>query len=53
MEKTFWDNPYQTELITCVEKIDAEWLLFHKTIVFSFSGGQESDHGILSTRFQL
>lgn len=43
MRKVFWDNPYQTSLITTVSSVNHDRILFDETIVFSFSGGQESD----------
>jgi len=43
MHKTFWDNPYQQSLHTIVESISGDEVLFKETIIYSFSGGQESD----------
>lgn len=43
MRKVFWDNPYQTSLITTVSSVDQNRISFVETIAFSFSGGQESD----------
>jgi Ser-tRNA(Ala) deacylase AlaX len=43
MQKLFWSNPYQCNLITCVSSVENNRLLFNETIAFSFSGGQESD----------
>jgi Ser-tRNA(Ala) deacylase AlaX len=43
MQKVFWDDPYKKTLITSVSEVNGERLLFEETIVFSFSGGQESD----------
>ncbi len=43
MQKIFWDNPYQSSLITHVSSVDGNRILFAETIAFSFSGGQESD----------
>ncbi|WP_367608153.1 alanyl-tRNA editing protein [Legionella sp. W05-934-2] len=43
MQKLFWDNPYQSQLQTCVVSVDNNRVLFAETIAFSFSGGQESD----------
>ncbi|MFZ4115484.1 MAG: alanine--tRNA ligase-related protein [Chthoniobacterales bacterium] len=45
MEKVFWENPYQTSLITKVAKVCGNTILLDETIAFSFSGGQESDTG--------
>lgn len=43
MQKIFWDNPYQQNLITKVATVNGNQLLFEETIAYSFSGGQESD----------
>lgn len=43
MKKVFWDNPYQCKLTTSVASVSGNRILFEETIVFSFSGGQESD----------
>lgn len=43
MKKIFWDKPYQTSLRTSVVSVCQNRFLFEETIVFSFSGGQESD----------
>lgn len=45
--KTFWDNPYLTELEAIVTSVDGDYITLDKTIVFAFSGGQESDHGTI------
>ncbi|HSW93034.1 MAG TPA: hypothetical protein VLJ15_01615 [Gammaproteobacteria bacterium] len=43
MQKVFWDNPYQTHLITHVSSVNGNCILFDETIAFSFFVGQESD----------
>lgn len=43
MQKVFWDDPYQSNLMTHVSSVDGNKIVFAETIVFSFSGGQESD----------
>lgn len=43
MRKVFWDNPYQDTLITQIISVENNQVLFEETIVYSFSGGQESD----------
>lgn len=48
MQKVFWDNPYQTELTTQIAHIDGNRVLLEKTIIFSFSGGQESDKATIN-----
>lgn len=42
MRKVFWDNPYQQSLITKVVSVNGN------QIVFSFSGGQESDKATIN-----
>lgn len=48
MRKVFWDNPYQDKLTTKVLSVDGNRILFEETIVFSFSGGQESDKAYIN-----
>lgn len=48
MRKVFWDNPYQTKLITRVSSIVSNRILLAETIAFSFSGGQESDKAYIN-----
>ncbi|MFM8454064.1 MAG: alanyl-tRNA editing protein [Gammaproteobacteria bacterium] len=48
MQKIFWDNPYQTELNTKVISVEKEKILFEETIIYSFSGGQESDRAFIN-----
>lgn len=48
MRKIFWDNPYQRNLMTHVLSVTGNRLLFDETIVFSFSGGQESDKAYIN-----
>lgn len=43
MRKVFWDNPYQHTLKTRIASVDGNQILLQETIIFSFSGGQESD----------
>lgn len=58
MRKVFWENPYQDTLDTTVVYLNKNEALFNETIVFSFSGGQESDKAtvngiqILSSRIE-
>ncbi len=46
--RTFWDDPYQTELDTTVASVDGDWVTLKETIFFAFSGGQESDQGTIN-----
>jgi len=48
MRKAFWDNPYQSNLITHVSSVNDNRILFDETIAFSFSGGQESDRAYIN-----
>ena len=48
MQKVFWDNPYQTTLITKITSVNDNRLLLEETIAFSFSGGQESDSAFIN-----
>jgi alanyl-tRNA synthetase len=45
VKKVFWENPYQTELITRVNSVQGNIITLFETIVFAFSGGQQSDDG--------
>lgn len=48
MIKVFWDNPYQCTLKTKVVSVNRDWLVFEKTIAYSFAGGQESDKAFIN-----
>ncbi|MBP6985220.1 MAG: alanyl-tRNA editing protein [Alphaproteobacteria bacterium] len=48
MRKVFWDDPYQHTLNTQVVEVNDCEVLFAETIVFSFSGGQESDKAFIN-----
>lgn len=48
MRKIFWDDPYQQTLNTHVVEVNGCEVLFAATIVFSFSGGQESDKAFIN-----
>lgn len=48
MRKVFWDDPYQTNLVTKIASIDGDRFIPEETIAFSFSGGQESDKAIIN-----
>lgn len=48
MKKTFWDDPYQTKLTTTVSALNDNKVLLAETIIFSFSGGQESDEATIN-----
>lgn len=48
MRKVFWDDPYQQTLTTKVVSVDGNQISVEDTIAFSFSGGQESDKGVIN-----
>ena len=48
MRKVFWENPYQTCLMTKVSEVNGNEFLFEETIAYSFSGGQESDKAYIN-----
>lgn len=43
MKKMFWVDPYQTKLHTTVASVNGNEVVFHETIGYAESGGQESD----------
>jgi Ser-tRNA(Ala) deacylase AlaX len=48
MRKVFWDDPYKCRLTTKIASIDGNKILPEETIIFSFSGGQESDRAFIN-----
>lgn len=48
MRKVFWDDPYQKSLVTKVASVLDNRIVLEETIVFSFSGGQESDKATIN-----
>ncbi len=58
MKKVFWEDPYLTTLKAAVVAINGCEVLFNETIIYSFSGGQESDkafvneYPVLSSRME-
>lgn len=42
-EKLFWKDPYMTTLETCVTAVKDNMITLEKTIIYAFSGGQQSD----------
>lgn len=48
MKKIFWNNPYQHTLLTRVESVNGNELIFTETIAYSFAGGQESDKAFIN-----
>jgi alanyl-tRNA synthetase len=47
-KKVFWQDPYLTELNTCIQTVDGNLITVADTIFYAFSGGQESDHGSIA-----
>lgn len=47
-KKIFWEDPYLTELNTTVQTVCANQVTLKETIIYAFSGGQESDSGIIA-----
>lgn len=45
--KIFWDNPYLKEMDTTVNSVNGNWLTLVSTIIYAFSGGQDSDSGTI------
>ncbi|AXT48687.1 MULTISPECIES: alanyl-tRNA editing protein [Chromobacterium] len=45
VHKQFWADPYQTELFATVVRSDGPQVWLDATILYAFSGGQESDAG--------
>lgn len=48
VKKIFWDDPYNTELVTTITGINNNVLTLKETIVYAFSGGQQSDDGTIN-----
>lgn len=47
VKKVFWENPYMTEIEAKVMSVDGNVVTLDQTIVFAFSGGQQSDSGTI------
>jgi len=47
VEKIFWTDPYQTELIATVTSVSGNVITVDRTIFYAFAGGQESDRGAI------
>lgn len=44
----FWEDPYQRQLETKVEKVDGSSVILEDTIAYAESGGQESDRATIN-----
>jgi Ser-tRNA(Ala) deacylase AlaX len=49
VRKVFWDDPYQQKLQTKIASVVGNRVLLDETIIFSFSGGQESDKATINS----
>jgi Ser-tRNA(Ala) deacylase AlaX len=47
VEKLFWEDPYLIETVAKVTEIRGDSITLDRTIVFAFSGGQQSDSGTI------
>lgn len=47
-KKLFWEDPYLTETLAIVTSVDGDIITLNQTIVFAFSGGQQSDSGTIA-----
>lgn len=45
--KLFWQDPYMVETDAEVTSVDGDKITLDRTIVYAFSGGQQSDSGII------
>lgn len=48
VNKLFWSDPYLTEIKTVVTGVDQNVVTLRDTIVYAFSGGQQSDDGTIN-----
>jgi Ser-tRNA(Ala) deacylase AlaX len=46
-KKVFWEDPYLTELKTRITSVNGDDVTVDQTILYAFSGGQESDEGAI------
>jgi Ser-tRNA(Ala) deacylase AlaX len=49
-KKVFWDDPYCTQLDTYIIGVTGDDITVAETILYAFSGGQESDAGTIGER---
>lgn len=48
MQKFFWEDPYLTKLTSKVTQCSENGVILDRTIIYSFSGGQESDEATIN-----
>ena len=48
VKKVFWEDPYQTQLVTTVTSVVDNVITLKETIAYAFSGGQQSDVGTIN-----
>ena len=53
LRKVFWEDPYLTRLDTEIATVDGDDVTLAATIIYAFSGGQESDAGTIGGRSVL
>lgn len=47
LRKVFWEDPYLTSQETRIAAVSGDDVTLEETILYAFSGGQESDHGTI------
>jgi len=47
VKKVFWENPYLAEIEARVKSVEGDIVTLDQTIIFAFSGGQQSDSGTI------
>ncbi|MEH7350875.1 alanyl-tRNA editing protein [Gottfriedia acidiceleris] len=45
VKKLFWEDPYLTKTSSIVTEVDGQRVTLNQTIIYAFSGGQQSDSG--------
>ncbi|MBC7869942.1 MAG: alanyl-tRNA editing protein [Chitinophagaceae bacterium] len=46
-QKLFWQDPYLTQIETSITSVEGDNVTVERTIFYAFSGGQESDTGMI------
>ena len=47
VQKVFWEDPYLTELKVKITSSEKNRVTLDRTIIYAFSGGQQSDSGTI------